>query len=433
MDARNKYIDIILDRSESNIENWLKENCSKNLSKSERTRVLSLLEMQRNALLMFTSCGWFFDEISRIEPVQIMRYAARAIELAQSLFKIDLEHDFLKILSNAPSNITELQNGAKIYELLAKQGKVDMYQMSAYYGITSLVKGFRKEFSEGCWKMSGTALKLESKTENSFAFSAGIVKVLSNITLEERKFLFAVNHRGGMSMLCGVSDWNEERNSLNLDEVEKLRTLFGDDTKRLVDVFGYKLYTARHIPTDPRRKLINELLKQDVETLETRIRDIVENYGKMLEYLAVVGVKPPEIITIASRFMFTSNITRKLREPEPNVKSIREDFRLADFWQVQLDEEQIRYAFSSEGMKNIMIRLCLCGPEIDLLEDANELINLFQEKFKWHLELYEAQNLYNEFLKKNNFKHLSEKIKKATYSLGRALRFSDELLKKDIR
>ena len=149
--------------------------------------------------------------------------------------------------------------------------------------------------------------------------------------------------------------------------------------------------------------------------------------------LAVVGVKPPEIITIASRFMFTSNITRKLREPEPNVKSIREDFRLADFWQVQLDEEQIRYAFSSEGMKNIMIRLCLCGPEIDLLEDANELINLFQEKFKWHLELYEAQNLYNEFLKKNNFKHLSEKIKKATYSLGRALRFSDELLKKDIR
>ena len=436
-DARNNYINIILDRSNENIENWLKANCSKNfvLNPANRTKALSLLEMQRNSLLMFTSCGWFFDEISRIEPVQILRYAAKAIELAKSLSDIDLEPDFLKILSQAPSNIPELQNGAKIYELLAKQGRVDMYQMAAYYGITSLVKGFRKEFSEGCWHMSGKATKLESQTENSKAFYAGIVKVQSRITLDERKFLFAVNHMGGMSILAGVSDWNEDRLTLNYDEVNKLRSLFDDDTRQLVNFFGYKLYTARHIPIDPRRKLINELLKQDVETLELRMKDIVDNYGKMLEYLAVVGVKPPEIITIAARFMLSSNIKRKLKEPEPDVKSIAEYFRLAGFWQVKLDEdeEQIRYVFSLEGIRNIMIRLCLCGPQMNLLEDANELLKLFNDYFKWHLELYEAQNLYNEFLKKYNFKHQPDEIKSSAYSLGRALYFSDELLKKNIR
>ena len=103
----------------------MKDNASRELNHDERVKVLSLLEMQRNSLLMFTSCGWFFDEISRIEPVQIMRYAARAIELAKILFNVDLEPEYLKILAQAPSNIPALKDGAKIYELQAKQGQID--------------------------------------------------------------------------------------------------------------------------------------------------------------------------------------------------------------------------------------------------------------------------------------------------------------------
>ena len=430
-DARNEYIRIILDRSGDNINAWLRENCSRDLDQDERTKVLELMEMQRNALLMFTSCGWFFDEISRIEPVQIMRYAARAIELAKKLFNLDLEPDFLKILSQAPSNIPELQNGAKIYELLAKQGRVDMSQMAAYYGITSLVKGFRHEFSEGCWLMSGNVLKLTDEIEDSKLFSAGVVKIRSKITLEEKNFMFAANYLNGMSMLCGVLECSEN-DSVNQELARELRELFSD-TRKLVNKFGYKLYSVRHIPIDSRRKLINELLKQDVETIETRTKDIVENYGSMLEYLTLVGVKPPEIISMAARFMLTSNITRKLREPEPDVKSIAKDLRLAAFWQVKLDEEQIRYAFSDFGMKNVMVRLCLCGAKKDLLDDANELLNLFNENFKWHLELYEAQNLYNEFIKKNNFRNLPHDVRKSAYSLGRALYFSEELLNNYVR
>ena len=203
-EARNKYINVILDRSDENVDAFLKENTAYSLTPDERMRALMYLEMQRNALLMFTSCGWFFDEISRIEPVQIMRYAARAIELARMVFGVDLEPAYLRLLAEAPSNVPELQDGAKIYELRAKQGRVDRKQMAAYYGITTLLKDFKPEFSEGCWDMKGNVLKLEMGEGKSF--SAGKVHVNSNITEVAGDYLFAVKHDGGTMILCGICD-----------------------------------------------------------------------------------------------------------------------------------------------------------------------------------------------------------------------------------
>ena len=81
--ARNAYIAVISDRSHENVERWLAQHAARPLGPAERTRALSLMELQRAALLMYTSCGWFFDDISRIETVQILRYAARAIELTK--------------------------------------------------------------------------------------------------------------------------------------------------------------------------------------------------------------------------------------------------------------------------------------------------------------------------------------------------------------
>ena len=80
--VRNQYIDVILDRSYSNIKKFQKEHFKADLSEEDRIRGMELLEIQRQALLMYTSCGWFFSEISGIETVQIMKYAARAMQLA---------------------------------------------------------------------------------------------------------------------------------------------------------------------------------------------------------------------------------------------------------------------------------------------------------------------------------------------------------------
>lgn len=426
--ARDEYINVILDRSDENVDKFLYKHLSGKLDRLEKVRALELLEMQRNSLLMFTSCGWFFDEISRIEPVQIMRYAARAIELAQELFGIDLEPPFLKLLAEAPSNVPELQDGAKIYELRAKQGRADLKQMAAYYGITSLLKDWRSEFSEGCWDMSGNKTPLDS--ENKKLFSAGKVHVRSSITNIEGDFIFAVRYSGGTPLIsCGICETDSDE-PLTQAEAEELYKIFeSGDPELLYSKFGYDQYTLNNIPSNSRFRLVNELLKQDIRGLEDTMKNIVMNYDQLLEYLNLLGAKPPAIITAAAEFTLTTQIVRKLEDHYPDIAGIRRDFEIAKFWQVTPDETRLRIAFS-DSMTEMLTALCVGGLDMQTIKDLNDLIELFSEKFEWHLSLYDAQNLYYE-LRKRYAKGIAkepQELREALHRLGHALKFSDELL-----
>ena len=427
--VRDRYIDVILDRSPENVDKFLKANAAKNnLTPDERIKAISLLEMQRNALLMFTSCGWFFDEISRIEPVQIMRYAARAIELAKLLFNVDLEPEYLKILAQAPSNVHALKDGAKVYELQAKQGRADLKQMAAYFGINSLLSDYRTEFSEGCWDMSGTAERLGGEIAN---FSAGTVHVKSRITGVEGDYIFAVhkNHPKKESSLisCGICEYKPD-SQVNAQE---LQALFEspDHEKLLFDKFGYDQFTLNNIPSNARHRVIYELLQQDIHRLEDSLRGIVDDYDQLLEYLTLLGTKPPAIITTAAEYTLTTEIVKKLGNYVPDADGIKRDFELAAYWQIKPDENRIRFAFI-DCINDILTLICVKGVDIDTLEDLNGLIKLFNEKFDWHLSLYDAQNLYYELLKQQKpiIKTQPEQLRKALYELGRSLRFSDEIL-----
>ncbi|MBR2208090.1 MAG: DUF3536 domain-containing protein [Synergistaceae bacterium] len=426
--ARDEYINVILDRSEENVNKFLHKHLSGKLDKFEKVRALKLLEMERNSLLMFTSCGWFFDEISRIEPVQIMRYAARAIELAKNLFNVDLEPPFLKLLAEAPSNVPELQDGAKIYELRAKQGRADLKQMAAYYGITSLLKDFRSEFSEGCWDMSGSATPIETGSKK--LFSAGKVHVRSNITGIEDEFIFAVQYSGGTPLIsCGICATDSDE-PLTQEEVEELyKLLTSEDADLLYSKFGYDQFTLNNIPSNSRYRLVNELLRQDIRGLEDTMKNIVMNYDQLLEYLNLLGAKPPAIIVAAAEFTLTSSIVRKLEDHYPDLAGIKRDFEFANFWKVDPDEAQIRIAFA-DSMTEMLTGLCMGGLNMQAIEDLNDLIALFSEKFEWHLSLYDSQNLYHELIKRygKKLKDEPQKLREALRKLGHALKFSDELL-----
>ena len=112
--ARDDSISLVLDHMESR-ERFIHEHAPQALTRKRQERALLFLELQRNALLMYTSCGWFFNDISGIEPVQIMKYAARAIDLMSQLGLRTPRDRFLEILAKAESNRPELGNGADIY------------------------------------------------------------------------------------------------------------------------------------------------------------------------------------------------------------------------------------------------------------------------------------------------------------------------------
>ena len=139
---RDGYISVILDRREENMERFLQNVAGRSLKEAEKIKILKLLEMQTNAMLMYTSCGWFFNEISGIETVQILKYAARAIQLAHDVAGAELEEKFLSRLSLAVSNVPELKDGANIYRTMVKPSVVDLLRVGAHYAMTSLFEQY---------------------------------------------------------------------------------------------------------------------------------------------------------------------------------------------------------------------------------------------------------------------------------------------------
>ena len=112
--ARDDSIALILDPTASR-ERFLFDHAGRWLSRDEQTRALTYLELQRMLLLVYTSCGWFFNDISGIETIQIMKYAARAIDLMDQLGLRSVRDQFLEILGEARSNRSEIGTGADVY------------------------------------------------------------------------------------------------------------------------------------------------------------------------------------------------------------------------------------------------------------------------------------------------------------------------------
>jgi alpha-amylase/alpha-mannosidase (GH57 family) len=112
--ARNDYISVLLDPDRARGE-FLARHAVHPLSEAEQSRVVELLEMQRSALLMFTSCGWFFSDLAGIETIQVLRYAARVIDLQTKLGFEAPRKEFLELLAQAKSNRPEKGNGADIF------------------------------------------------------------------------------------------------------------------------------------------------------------------------------------------------------------------------------------------------------------------------------------------------------------------------------
>ncbi len=130
-EARNDYIRIILDRGPDSRQAFLNRHSQRNLGVDELRTLWRILEADRHAMLMYTSCGWFFDELSGLEPVQNMRYALRAAELAQPYSQIDLVAELKDKLSLAHSNLPRYKHGGDVFTRLALTSRYSDQELAA--------------------------------------------------------------------------------------------------------------------------------------------------------------------------------------------------------------------------------------------------------------------------------------------------------------
>ena len=111
--ARDDYVDVVLGAVDE--EAFVARHAAGPVDEAVIGQAITLMELQRNAMSMYTSCGWFFNDVGGIETVQVLRYAARTMDIMEELDQPIPEHPFLSTLEQAVSNDREIGTAADIY------------------------------------------------------------------------------------------------------------------------------------------------------------------------------------------------------------------------------------------------------------------------------------------------------------------------------
>ncbi len=344
--VKNEYIEVILDRSRT--EKFFKTYAIKELSLEEKREALKLLEMQRNALLMYTSCGWYFDDISGIESIQIMKYAARAVQLAEEITGISLEEKYLDILKDALSNIPKFENGAKVYKLFVKPSIVKLQKVGVHYAISSLFRDYTPKTQIFCYTIEK---KMYEKFEaGKFGLAIGRVKITSNITLDEEIVDFAALHFGDHNSCVGVSSYKDDQIFQNMFLEIKNAFETGDMTETLKTInkyFSPEIYTLRHLFKDEQRKILKQALKFVIKEIKNIFRDIYEEQYNIMNFLRTLDVPLPAPMFVVAELVVNEELKAMFKKEKINIENLEKLVKDAKRWKIRLQKEGIEFHATS--------------------------------------------------------------------------------------
>jgi len=391
--ARNDYIQVILDRSPENLDHFFKEhNHKRSLSSEERVNALKLLEMQRHGLLMFTSCGWFFDDISGLESTQILKYAGRAIQLARE-FGHDLEGPFLSYLKNAPSNYKEFGNGEKVWEVKVRPFKADLSQVLAHQAIGSIYQKDRKERIY-CYRLSEQDQMV--LPQNGSHLALGRVKAASTVTLEAAKMIFAVLHFGGVDFQCHLKPFQDEEGyeAVKTDILNLYRkSSLADVYDHIRETFDSRRFNLKDIFSEERQNLINLLLKDRIDKNIGLLEEwIKEDTGTLIK-LIDMGVALPQPIKVGLEMSLGRILRKGINQAltlNGRLDSLEEFFVRAKELGFPLSLEGIRWRIEISLEK--AIKKIREAPDPGPLFEAMEAIIAICRKFGLELNLWNVQN-----------------------------------------
>jgi len=341
-EARDRYIRVILDRSEESRNAFFQEQALRALNPGEQVIALKLLEMQRHALLMYTSCGWFFDELSGLETVQVIHYAGRALRLAEDCSGEKIEPEFLQKLSDAKSNIAEYGDGAKIYERWVKPAVVDIPRVAGHYAISSLFENYAEKTRIYCYEVERVHYLLEA--EGKLRIATGCAKFRSTITDEAASLDFSVLHLGDHNITSGV---RPAQNSAEEDQKKLVGAFAQADTAeviRLLDqVYGKNTFSLRQLFRDEQRKITGLILNESLNSAAALYRTVFESQAPLIRFLNGLEIPVPNALKSAAEIALNSQLQQLLEKPELDAESIRGLLREAAATKISLDATTLEY------------------------------------------------------------------------------------------
>lgn len=359
--ARDEYIQVISDRSSEQVNEFLADQQNHELSAAEKIDALRLLEMQRHALLMYTSCGWFFEEISRPEGVQILRYASRAIELAGEVAGLHLETEFIRRLSIAHSNVEKFRHGGAVYHQLVTPSQVNLEQVAAHYAINSLFKNYLPQEKIYCYHSE--QLDCQKQSMGTLSLVVGQVRLTSEITWESQHFVFTALHLGGWDFHCCIKPFTSRLDYTQVKEqlfaalqeastvqiILVMNRLFGDRSFNLQDIFGQERHRIMNQLTEKTKKHLDQLYTQVYR----------ENYSILVAFQRE-GLPVPQEVKVAAEVALSARFTKAIFELETlSDQPLEVENCLAELKAIALEAKHLNCQLSTSEGKRILEQLIL--------------------------------------------------------------------------
>ena len=422
--ARNDYIHVILNRSQDNVRQFLSRHAAKELSAEEATTVLRMLEMQRHCMLMYTSCAWFFAEISGIETNQVLQYALRALRHAAAETGTDLTPEFEKRLEKAPSNV--YKNGAESFRKNVLPSEMNLTRVGMHFAASCVFEDYEKEDKFLHFEVNNDFIDRIEAGFQSIVF--GRTSLVSDITWSEKKFSFIVLYLGQQNIFGSIATNMPAEEFLNKRRgiQDAFRSSVIGDAIDLIHDFGSVRFSFRHLFKDEKRKFLNLVMERSLPPVETAIRDYYEDNYQLMVGMNNSNIPIPEGWKSIAQYIINRDLYAFFRNGNLKVKTL---IRLAEEferWNLSLTNPD---GLSLAAGERIFAEIQKVAANEGGLKHLNRIIQIMEalQVLDVHPELWKTQNLYyqlTEGYRRGDWVYVNDEWKSSFEQLGKLLKIA---------
>ena len=417
--VRNNYIHVILNRAPGNVEKFIHDQLGYDLNPELKTMFLRSQEMQRNAQLMYTSCAWFFDEVSGIETDQVLQYALRALRYGEMMTGENYQTEFLNKLKKIPSN--QYQDGSVNYLNKIIPSQLDLEKVAKHYALAVV-------FSD-----SPTDLQLynyQAKTDQFEKYRAGVqrlvmgrTKILSEITFAESDFYFCTLYIGQQHFIGHVSRDITQKAFDNFSQ-DAVRNFEAGNISEIMglmhDIFGQHHFSIWQLFKDEKIKILQEITERSLQQAESTFHDIYNDNYQLMNSMKQSNLPISATFLEASRFVLNTDLRNIMEGTIINL------YKLADLvtdlkkWNLEI-QDLPEFLLAASDRIYYEVKMIVQGGGTK--EDIEELIKLIDilSVIDGDLNLWQSQNVYYDYLQSSGHNKQKKNWQKAYLELGEKL------------
>ncbi|MBI4083075.1 MAG: DUF3536 domain-containing protein [Candidatus Lambdaproteobacteria bacterium] len=317
--ARDAYIRLVLDRTGP--REWYFEQFAGRLPpEPERVRLLTLLEMQRQTLLMYTSCGWFFNDLSGIETVQVLKYAGRAMDLMQDVRADPPREAFLSLLAHAQSNIPELGHGADIFRRFVDPIRAAPQRIASHLGIASLMDGEQEVGMAANYRFVRRDYRKEERGRLTMSTCQLMLESLETGRRDE--YAVASMYLGGVDFYCVLRPFsNPSRFRTSTTQLwESFATASLPALLRIAQKgFGPDEFGLEHLLPEGRQRIAEIVFGNMVHRFSEQYARLYEDNRRGIEMLQEAGFEVPAELRAAAEFTLGRRFEDEIRSQHKSL------------------------------------------------------------------------------------------------------------------